>query len=161
MQTNIPATVDWRASESILVSTTNQAHEQYLLHDTPLVQFEFGVTMTLQHTDDAEPQAYGLTMQYSDSAHLSIQILKQGTRWNFAVESNGIYPVINRVLFLPQDFLPVEPHTLRLLQQSEQMTVWLDGRELLTINEHAHRAQPVLFTRNVTVTFTDVWQTAL
>ncbi len=77
-----------------------------------------------------------------------------------AVQSAGTLPSMHTSAELPVTFDPTRWHTLRLQRQDDQLTIFLNGPEVLTILLPLRPEGIGLVTRDAAAAFTSVWQTA-
>ena len=110
------------------------SEEQIILKGNALSELEFGASMRLRHTEEAEAPEFGILLQYAATERLRVQFLKNSESWKLAVTSEGIAPVINHVLSLPDSFKAEQWHTLSMTQQAEQIQLYLDEEHVLVIS---------------------------
>jgi len=149
---------NWHVQEDALVQTEFSYGERTILKGSALERFEFGATMRLDEYKEEAVTTLGILAQYSEQYKLYVHLLREHGRWVLAVESTDIDPVINRAITLPAAFDPAEWHTLRLIQDQEQIHIHLDGTHVLSINETARTARPGLIITNAAASFSRVWQ---
>ncbi|GCE27455.1 hypothetical protein KDA_29390 [Dictyobacter alpinus] len=149
---------NWHIQEDALVQTEISAGEHRILNSSALAHFEFSTTMRIRQGSEETMRAFGILTQYTEHDELQVCLLKQHEHWGLAVETIGISPVVNHVLSLPASFDPTSWHTLLLVQQPEQTTIYLDGTEMLSINDPARPAQSGLLTINTAAEFTTIRQ---
>ncbi|GCE05901.1 hypothetical protein [Dictyobacter aurantiacus] len=149
---------NWHVQEDTLVQTEFSYGERTILKGSPLERFEFGATMRLDEHKEGVVATLGILAQYSEQYKIFVHLLKQQEHWVLAVESTDIDPVINRVVALPETFDLAAWHTLRLIQEQEQIHIHLDGTHVLSINEPARTAQPGLIITNAAASFSHIWQ---
>ena len=137
------------------------SEEQIILKGTALPEFEFGASMRLRSTEEMDQPEFGIVLQYATQERLQIQFIKQDKGWKLAATSEGITPVINHVLTLPDSFKAMQWHTLSITQQEEQIQLYLDEKYVLAISEPARTAQPGLIIHNAAADFAGVWQKIL
>ncbi len=135
------------------------SEELIILKGNALSEFEFGVSMRPRHMEEA-PE-FGILLQYAATERLRVQFLKSSESWKLAVTSEGIAPVINHVLSLPDSFRAEQWHTLSMAQQAEQIQLYLDEEHVLVISEAARIAQPGLLVHNAAADFAGIWQKEL
>jgi hypothetical protein len=148
--------------EDALVQTKLTKTEQTYFKGIFRSKYKFGVQMRLSHIEDAESTpAFGILVRdYNEQEHLRIRFSKQEQKWALIVESEGLTPVVNRVLALPENFDPATWHTLHLRQHNPHIHIYLDGSLILSINGIEQPTQPGLTTHNAAIEFNNVWQTA-
>jgi hypothetical protein len=152
---------DWRVQGGTLEQTSVLYDEHILLKGSFHEQYECGATMKLSYPCEQGQPAFGLVLWQGRKDKLSIWLLQHQVRWRLSIESNPSAPDANASLDLPVTFDPFIWHTLRLRRWHDQLTVYLDGPEALTITLPSHPEKFGLATRNAAAAFMSVWQTAL
>jgi hypothetical protein len=135
------------------------SEEQIIVKGNALSEFEFGASMRLRSMEEA--LAFGIVFQYAATERLQAQFIKSNDSWKLAVTSEGIAPVINHVLSLPNGFRAEQWHTLSMVQREEQIQLYLDEEHVLVISEATRTAQPGLLVHNAAVDFAGIWQKEL
>ena len=161
MNTNQTLLSDWDTQSDELEQVHFTSEEHIILKGSALRAFEFGASMRLHHTEEEGQPELGILLQYTPQERLQIQFIQLDGNWKLAVTSEGIAPVINHVLALPNDFKAERWHTLSVTQQEEQIQLYLDETYVLAISETARTAQPGLITRNAAADFAGIWQKGL
>jgi len=152
---------DWRVQGGTLEQTSALHGEHIVLKGSFHEQYECGATMKLSHLCEQGQPAFGLVLWQSGKDKVSIWLLQRQSRWTLSIESNSPAPKTNASLALPTTFEPFLWHTLRLRRWHDQLTIYLDGPEAMTIAVPSHPEKFGLATRNAAVVFMSVWQTAL
>ncbi|GAC1365084.1 MAG: hypothetical protein NVS2B12_36590 [Ktedonobacteraceae bacterium] len=161
MNTDQTLLSNWQVQSNELEQVHATPNEQVVLKGETLTKFEFGVSMRLRHTAKTGQPAFGVLLQYAPQEQLQVRYIQQDGNWKLAVTSAGITPVIDHVLAQSTSFKPEQWHTLRLVQQADQLQLHLDDEYVLAISEPARAAQPGLLTHNAAADFVDIWQNAL
>ncbi len=152
---------DWRVQEGTLEQTSALHDEHIVLKGSFYEQYECSATMKLRHPCEQGQPAFGLVLWQGGKDKVTIWLLQHQPRWILAIESNSPTPDANASVALAATFDPFLWHTLRLRRWHDQLTVYLDGPEALTIALPSHPEKFGLATRNGAVAFMSVWQTAL
>jgi hypothetical protein len=117
--------------------------------------------MMLHQTNEHGQPALGLVVWHSSEEKLLVWLLSRQSHYALAVESRGSTSGANPLLDLPQTFDPFNWHTLRLRRWGDQLTIYLDGPEVLTMTIPPRPERLGLVTRDAAAAFTEVWQTGL
>jgi hypothetical protein len=117
--------------------------------------------MKLSHPCEQGQPAFGLVLWQDRKDKVSIWLSQRQFGWTLSIESNSSALDANASLDLPTTFDASIWHTLRLKRWHDQLTVFLDGPEALTIALPSHPEKFGLATRNAATAFISVWQTAL
>jgi GH43 family beta-xylosidase len=152
---------DWRVQDGMLDQTSALHGEHIVLKGSFHEQYECGATLKLLHTCKQGQPALGLVLWQNRTEKLYVQLLQSQSRWTLSIESSSSPPDANASLTLPATFDPFIWHTLRLRRWHDQLMIYLDGPEVLTIALPSHPEKFGLATRNAAVAFMSVWQTAL
>jgi hypothetical protein len=158
---NTTSLSNWRVQDGTLEQTSALYGEHLVLKGSFYEQYECGATMKLRHTYEQDQPALGLVLWQNRKNKLSVLLLQRQLRWTLSIESNSSAPDANASLALPATFDASIWHTLRLRRWHDQLTIYLDGPEALTIALPSHPEKFGLATRNAAVAFMSVWQTAL
>ena len=124
-------------------------------------QYECGATMMLHRANEQGLPALGLVAWHSTGEKLLVWLLSSQARWALAVESSSSTYGANPWLDLPETFDPFTWHTIRLRRRGDQLTIYLDGPEVLTLTIPPRPERSGLVTRDAAAAFTGVWQTGL
>jgi GH43 family beta-xylosidase len=151
----------WRVHDGALEQTSTAPGEHIVLKGPILEQYECGVTMMLHCANEQGQPALGLVVWHSAREKLLVWLLSSQAHWALAVESSGSTPGADSSFDLPESFDPFKWHTLRLRRRGDQLTVYLDGPEVLTMTIPPRLERSGLATRGAAAAFTGVWQTGL
>src|SRR5207302_9414365 len=88
--------------------------------------------MMLHRANEQGLPALGLVAWHSTGEKLIVWLLSSQARWALMVESSSSTCGANPSLDLPQTFDPFTWHTIRLRRWGNQLTIYLDGPEVLT-----------------------------
>jgi GH43 family beta-xylosidase len=152
---------DWRVQDGALKQTSAAPSEHIVLKGSPQHQYECGATMMLHRTNEHGQPALGLVVWHSTEEKLLVWLLNRQSHYALVVESRGSMSGANLLLDLPGRFDPFNWHTLRLRRWGDQLTVYLDGPEVLTVTIPPRPERLGLVTRDAAAVFTEVWQTGL
>ncbi len=158
MNTDQTLLSNWNTQSDELEQVDFTYDEHIMLKGIALTEFEFGASTRLRHTEGAGQPEFGIQLQYAPQEKLQIQFSKHDENWKLAVTSEGLAPVINRVLALPASFQAEQWHTLHIVQQKEQIHLYLNNDYVLAISEQARTAQPGLVTHNAAADFMNIKQ---
>jgi GH43 family beta-xylosidase len=161
-QSTTPA-AHWRVQDGALVQMDTARGMHILLKGSQLDQYELGATMRLREASETGTPAFGLVLWHSEQEHIFAWLAQGHDGWMLSVESEGAEggASISGQFDLPCTFDPFSWHTLRLRQADGQLTLYLDGPEVLSFPLPTYPAMPGLATRDARAPFTGVWQTGL
>ncbi len=151
---------DWHVQGGALEQTSAMQGEHIVLKGSRHEQYEVGATIRLRRASEQGQPAFGLLIWPNRAEKLLILFRQSQLHWMLAVESAGSLPSMHISVELPVTFDPARWHTLRLQRQDEQLTIFLNGPEVLTILLPLRPEGVGLVTRDAAVAFTSVWQTA-
>ena len=151
---------DWRVQDGTLEQGSAVQGEHILLKGPFHEQYESGATMMLRRANEDGQPALGLVIWHSMDESLLVRLLQDRSRWKVMVESLARnLRIVSESLDLPERFDPFAWHTLRLRRGNEQLTVYLNGPEVLSVSVPARSERLGLITWDAAAAFTDVWQT--
>lgn len=153
---------NWHVQEGTLEQISTALEEHIVLKGQSLEQYEFGATMQLHQSNKAGQPAFGLVALQNTGQRLFVWLLQQQFSWKLLVESRlptVDTATVHRTIDLPETFDPSSWHLIRLLRSDDQLTVYLDGPEVLTLPTPSHAERLGLVTRDTAAAFTGVWQT--
>jgi hypothetical protein len=151
---------DWHVQDGKLEQTSAMQGQHILLKAPFHEQYESGATMMLRRANQDGQAALGLVIQHSRDDSLLVWLLQDRLRWKLVAERLARnVRTVSKTLDLPESFDPFAWHTLRLRRGNDQLTVYLDGPEVLTVNVPTRSERVGLITRDAAAAFMDVWQT--
>jgi hypothetical protein len=156
-----PSLSDWCVQDGTLKQTSVVYDEHILLKGSPLTEYECGATMMLDKANEHEQPAFGLVVWHSSEEKLFVLLSQRQSHWMLLVQSHCSAPETPIVFELSRAFDPFRWHTLRLRCCNEQLTVYLDGPQVLAFSLPARPEKMGLITRSAAGAFKSVWQTGL
>ncbi len=158
---NVETGLDWHVHDGALEQTSDAVGEYIVLKDTLYEHYECGATMQLHRANQHGQPALGLVAWHSTREKFFIWFMNTQAHWALVIESSDSTSKANVTFDLPETFDPCNWHTLRFRRWCNQLTIYLDGPEILTIPMPSRLEKLGLVTRDAAIAFTGVWQTAL
>ena len=151
---------DWHVRDGALEQESSLGGTHILLKGSPYESYECGATMKLNTTDEYESVALGLALWLSETDTCFLWLTQHGLQ-DSTLRVEGIGTLAGETLTqkLPQSFDLHNWHTLRLVSVQDSLTLFLDGPELLTFALPSNAYRLGLATKNISASFTGVWQT--
>lgn len=147
--------VNWHLQQGKLLQSSVTG-EQIVLKGELSAGFEFGATMQLQGQHSQERPALGLLLWQNAEEQVFAGLTTAEQGWQALIEQNGS---ILGTYELPASFQPTAWHTLRLVYQDEQLALFLDGPQIMTMPLTLASGKTGLATRHTAAAFNSVWQT--
>lgn len=148
---------DWHIQDGLLQQTSSEQGMHILLKGSPYGQYEFGCTLRLQQSNEHEQAGLGCVLQHNEAEQTFIWLSQHAAQCKLIVEQTDGLPAT--VLDLPAAFNLRSWHTLRLVRQSDQLAIYLDGVQISTLSLQTRAEIVGLATRYASAAFMSVWQT--
>ncbi len=150
---------DWSVHDDAMEqgNATNGTH--ILLKGSQFQSCEFGATMKLNTAGMQEQAALGLVLWQSETDKCFFWLTRDANDSILIVEGSGTLAHETTTQKLLNSFKLHDWHTLCVTYQSNSLTIFLDGPEILTLRLPNHAYTMGLATRNASASFMGVWQT--
>ena len=150
---------DWHIRDDALEQENAALGTHILLKGSQYQSCEFGATMKLNTVDRQEQVALGLMLWQSEADKCFLWLTQNVNDSLLIVEGSGNLAYETMTQKLLNSINLHDWHTLRLTYQTNSLTIFLDGPEILTLRLPSNAYTMGLATRNASASFMDVWQT--
>ena len=151
----------WRVHDGALEQTDTSRGEYVLLKGPHHNGYEVGAAMRLLHSGTGTQPALGLVAWHSAEGMLLVWLVQGPPHCKLEVEGRGAAAGVVASLDLPPAFEVSAWHTIRLVRWGDEVTIYLDGPQVLTVMAPAGPGVLGVAARDGAAAFTGVWQTGL